>query len=134
MKQLTVLTPNKPGVLAAITSILAERGVNLDAFDIQALNKTAVISLTVDQYDVAIHALKDHGYKAITEDSLVIKLEDKPGALATVAMRLKDAGIDLRSMHILRRDSGATVVSLVSSDHVKTAEILADVIIAEGPK
>jgi hypothetical protein len=46
-------------------------------------------------------------------------------------VRLKDAGLDLRSMHILRRDSGNTVASLVASDNAKAADVLRDVLVAE---
>jgi hypothetical protein len=60
-----------------------------------------------------------------------VHLEDKPGALAAIAVRLKDAGLDLRSMHILRRDSGNTVASLVASDNAKAADVLRDVLVAE---
>lgn len=131
MKQLTVIAPNKPGILAAITSIFLEHGVNIEAFDVQVVNKTGVINLTVDNYDIALRALKDHGYKAITEDTLIVRLADKPGALAVVAMRLKNEGLDLRSMHIIRREGGDSIVSLVTSDNGKAAALLSDVILSE---
>lgn len=134
MKQLTVLAPNKPGLLAAITSLLGERGVNIDALDVHGVNDTGVVCLTVDKYDIALQALRDHGYKAITQDALVIRLADKPGALATVAMRIKDAGLDLRSMHILRRDADTVLVSLVASDNVDAARVLSDVLLSEVPE
>jgi hypothetical protein len=46
-------------------------------------------------------------------------------------VRLKDAGLDLRSMHILRRDPGKAVASLVASDNTKAAELLRDVLVVE---
>ena len=102
MKQLTVLVPNQRGVAAEIASCLAERGVNIEEIDIEGVEDRGIIVLSVDRYDEALRALRDHGFRAITQDVLLVRLEDRPGALAAVAMRLKDAGIDLRSMHILR--------------------------------
>ncbi len=131
MKQLNVLAPNKPGQLAAITEALAAGGVNIEDFDVATHGADGVIVLTVDRYGDALKLLLDAGFKALTQDTLLIRLEDKPGALAKVAVRLKDAGIDLRSMHIVRRDGGVSIASLVADNNAKAAEVLHDVII--GP-
>lgn len=134
MKQLTVLVPNQRGVAAEIASCLAERGVNIEEIDIEGVEDRGIIVLSVDRYDEALRALRDHGFRAITQDVLLVRLEDRPGALAAVAMRLKDAGIDLRSMHILRRDESGTIASLVASDPAKAAELLRDVLEVERPQ
>lgn len=132
MKQLTVLVRNETGVAAEIATCLAERGVNIEEIDIEGVEDRGIVVLSVDRYDEALRALRDHGFHAITQDVLLVRLEDKPGALAAIAVRLKDAGIDLRSMHILRRDEGGTIASLVASDPVKAAELLKDVLVRGG--
>jgi len=108
--------------------------VNIEAIDLEGMTDRGVIVLTVDHYDEALKALRDKGFKAVTQDTLLIRLEDKPGALATIALRLKDAGLDLRSMHIARREGGFSLVSLVASDNAKAAEVLKDVLAVEHPK
>lgn len=132
MKQLTVIVPNEIGIAARLTMCLAERGVNIEEIDIEGAESQGIVTLSVDRYDVALRALIDGGFRAITQDTLLVRLDDKPGALAAVAIRLRDAGLDLRSMHILRRESGQTYASLVASDNAKAAEILRDVIVGEG--
>lgn len=134
MKQITVLVRNERGVAALIASALAERGVNIEEFEIEGIEDRGLVVLTVDKYDDALRALRDHGFKAITQDVLLVRLEDRPGALATVAMRLRDAGLDLRSMHIVRRDAGHTLASLVASDQTRAADVLRDVLFVEPPK
>lgn len=131
MKQLTVLVPNERGVAAEIATCLAERGVNIEEIDIEQVEDHGIVVLSVDRYDEALRALSDHGFRAITQDVLLVRLEDKPGALAAVAVRLKDAGIDLRSMHILRRDDSGTIASLVVSDPACAAGLLKDVLVVE---
>ena len=131
MKQLTVLVPNERGIVAEVTSCLAACGVNIEEIDIEGVEDHGVVVLSVDRYDVALRALHDHGFRAVTQDTLVIRLEDKPGALAAIALRLTDAGLDLRSMHILRREGGTTVASLVASDNVKAAVVLREVLVVE---
>jgi hypothetical protein len=129
MKQLTVLIPNQPGQFALIAAALSEQGVNIEDFDVESHGADGLVSLTVDKYDEALRALRDAGFKAITQDTLLIRLEDKPGALAAMAMRLKDAGLDLRSMHFVRRDGNVSIASLVADDNVRAAEVLNDVLI-----
>ena len=133
MKLLHVLAPNQPGVLARIAEALAAAGVNIEDFDVESHGAEGILSLTVDKYDEALHILRDLGYRAVTQDTLLIRLEDKPGALAKIALRLKDAGLDLRSMHIVRRAGEFSIVSLVANDNVAAAAVLRDVLIGEPP-
>ena len=134
MKQITVLVRNEIGVAAAIASALADHGVNIEEFDIEGVEDRGLLVLKVDKYDEALRVLRDNGFQAITQDALLVRLEDKPGALAAVAMRLKDAGLDLRSMHIVRREEGVTLASLVTSDPVRSAAVLQDVLVVEPPQ
>ena len=134
MKQLTVLVPNKPGQVAILTEKLAERSVNIESFDVESHGEDGLVVLIVDKYDEALRALRDAGYRAITQDTLLIRLEDRPGALAKIAVRLKDAGLDLRSMHTVRRSGDATIVSLVADDNVRAAAVLRDVLIGDPPE
>ena len=131
MKQLTVLVPNETGVAADIATCLAERGVNIQEIDIEGVGGRGVVVLSVDRYDEALRALRDRGFHAISQDALLIRLEDKPGALAAAAVRLREAGIGLRSMHILRRDEGCTIASLVATDQTAAAAALRDLLAVE---
>ena len=133
MKQLTVLVRNEVGVAATIAACLADRGVNIEEIDIEGVEDRGIVVLKVDRYDDALRALSEEGFHVVTQDALLVRLEDKPGALAAIAMRLKDARLDLRSMHILRRDEGGTIASLVSSDNAKAADILRNVLVVEPP-
>lgn len=140
MKQLTVIVPNEIGIAARIALCLAEQGINIEEIDIEevgirsieGVEEHGVVVLSVDRYDEALRALRDAGFRAVTQDTLLVRMDDKPGALAVIAMRLTDAGIDLRSMHILHREGGKTIASLVASDNVKAAELLKDVLVGEG--
>ncbi len=134
MKQLTVIVPNRMGIAAELTAALAKHGVNIEEMGIESVADHGIVSLVVDKYDEALRALRDAGFKAVTQDALLIQLEDKPGALAPIAVRLMDAGLDLRSMHIIRREHGRTLVSLVASDNAKAAEVLRDILLIEPEK
>jgi hypothetical protein len=130
MKQITVLTCKDPSELTRVAMLLGDAGVNIEDIAAENLAETGIIMLTVDHYDRALQALRDAGLRAITQDALVIRIEDKPGALASIAKRLRDAGIDMRSMHILRREGSNSLASLVATDNRLAAGVLADVIVS----
>jgi hypothetical protein len=52
-----------------------------------------------------------------------VRVEDKPGALARIARRLKDAGLELSSLRIVNRD-GAQGVAALSCDDAAKARVL----------
>jgi hypothetical protein len=116
MKHLTVLLDSPSRTVADLAQALAGRGINIEDIDVQEAGpgQTGVVNLTVDRYDEALQALRDAGFRAVSEDALVIRLRDEPGALAKVAVRFKEAGIGIRSMHILGRAGSSALVSIVS--------------------
>ena len=114
MKEIVIVTENRAGLLADISETLAARGINIETLDAEQVHNTAVVELTVDRYDEALQSLRDAGLDAVTEDALLIRLRDEPGALAKVARRFKDANIDIRSIRIIRRQQGSTLVALAT--------------------
>ena len=114
MKEIVIVTQNRAGLLADISEALAARGINIETLDAGEVQDVAVVELTVDRYDEALQCLRDAGFDAVTEDALLIRLRDEPGALAKVARRFKDANIDLRSVRIIRRQQGSTLVALAT--------------------
>ena len=130
MKRITVIVDNRPGAVADVTSALAERGVNIEALDVEGTEEKGVINLTVDRYDEALQALRDASFQAISEDAIVIRLKDEPGAIARVAARFKAAGVNIQSMHILRRDADLSLVSIVCDQREEAVELVKDEIVS----
>ena len=128
MKQITIITENERGEVAAITTLLAGLEINIEDIEVEKGKELGVITLAVDKYDEALRALRDAGFQAISQDALVVRLEDKPGALAEVATRFQEKSIGMRSMHIIQRRSGFAHVSIVTTDNEQAAELLRDVL------
>ena len=125
MNRIIVMAKNEVGVIADISRALADKGINIETISAEALGEKGVITLTTDSYDDALRALTDAGFKTASDDSLVLRLQDEPGALAKVAERFKDAGVSIQSLHILDRREGHTIVAL-SADDRRKAEALVD--------
>ena len=126
MKEIVVVTHNRPGLVADISEALAAREINIETMAAEELHDTAIVELTVDRYDEALHCLRDAGFDAVTEDALVIRLPDEPGALAKVARRFKDADIDLKSVRIIRRQGGSAFVALAADRSAEARALVKD--------
>ncbi len=132
MKHITVLLESHSRTVAELAQALADRGINIEDIDVQDADpdQTGVANLTVDRYDEALLVLRDAGFRAVSEDAIVIRLRDEPGALARVAVRFKEAGIGIRSMHILGRAGVSALVSIVSERPEQAKELLRDVLVS----
>ena len=129
MKEIMVVTQNRAGLLADISEILAAHGTNIETIDADEVHDTAVIELTVDRYDEALQRLRDAGFHAITEDALLVRLEDEPGALAKVARVFKDANIDLRSVRFIRREGGYAFVAIATDRTAEARALVHDFVV-----
>ena len=104
------MSQDEVGVIANISQVLAAEGINLESINAQVVGEEAAIILTADRYDRALYVLNQAGFKAISDDALVLRLPDEPGALAKVAGDLKEAGVNIESMHILNRQGGYAMI------------------------
>lgn len=129
MKEIVVVTQNRAGLLADISEILANKGINIETIDADEIHDTAVIEMTVDRYDEALHNLRDAGFDAITEDALLIRLKDEPGALAKVARRFKEANIDLRSVRFIRRQQGYAFVAIATDRSQEARDLIKEFVV-----
>ena len=123
MKQITIVTKNRVGLTADIAAVLGDNNINFESLDAEEVEGMGVVTLTVDHYNRALHALRDSGWHAVTEDAFVMRVKDKPGALARVAKRFKDAGIHVRSIRIIQHEGQWGMVA-VSADSVEEARAL----------
>ena len=126
MKRITVATQNRVGVIAGITETLAGADVNLVSINTERTGETGLVTLSTEEgdHDRALQCLVEAGYRAVTDEALLIRLKDEPGALAKVAARFRDAGINIQSLHILDRHEGYATVALDTEDREATAALL----------
>jgi len=130
MKQITIVAKDHPGLMADISELMLKAGVNIESLDAEQVGARAAIVMTVDRYDTALQALRSAHFQAVTEDAILVKLEDHPGALAAIARRFKDAGINLRSIRSLSRDAGTSIVAISTERTKEAMELVKDVLIS----
>ena len=124
MQRIIVTVENEVGVLANITEVLAKEDINLASINTEGRGDSGLVILTTEECDRALHALMNAGYRAVTDDALIIKLRDEPGALAKVAARFRDAAVNIQSLHLLNRHGDYATVVLTADDRAKAEALL----------
>ena len=115
-ERIVIMVDNEVGVLAGITGALAEAGINVESINTQSAGDRGAVILTVVDTDHALAVLNQAGYKAVSDDALVVRLRDEPGALSGVADRLKQAGVNIQNLHILTRNEGYALIALTTNN------------------
>jgi len=131
MKVLNIIQENHPGLLAEVTAVLEKAKIEILDFSGQVVGETAVISLQVKPYRAAFRLLSDAGYRVISHQHLLVRLDKRPGALAALSRRLADARIDVRGMHIVNKDETACIVALETIQADQARAVLADALVVE---
>ncbi len=100
-KEVSLIVANRIGLLAEMSELLADHGINVEAFAGYAMNKEeAEIMLVVDDALRATDALKKKGYTSIKErEVLLLEVENKPGALKNIAKLLQQENINIEHLY-----------------------------------
>ncbi len=130
MKEITIITPpDRPGTVADVTERLAAIGVNILEMEVTDDHANGIIRLQAEPYDEALRALSEGGFNALSEEVLVIRIKDEPGAIARVSARFRDPQININALRILRRDGGWATVILSTSDNAAARALLKDCVV-----
>jgi len=114
--QLTVRVKSKPGVLAELAKTLADARVNIASLSAEGAGGRGKIRIIVNDATKAKRALRRAKYRATTEEpAFVVRMRNKPGALARVAGKLGKARVNIKSAYATTAGRGATVVFTVGS-------------------
>ena len=96
-KEIVISVPNKVGVLANISKVLADHGINVEGIAGYSANNEARIMLVADDTLRAKEALIKAGYKSAKENEVVLViLENNPGALKSLSAKLVAEKIDIK--------------------------------------
>ena len=125
-KELVITTENKVGILANISKILADHGINIEGVaGYAAANNEAKIMLVAEDTLRAKEALQKAGYKNIKENEVVVvELENKPGALKSITAKMADAKIDIRYTYGTACPSGCPARIILATNSNEKAVVL----------
>ena len=127
-KKLTVVLLEIEGGLAKMTSALAAIDINLLDINAEEVDNVGVARLEIaaDDFAAAFEALRDAGLQVMPQEVVLVKLDDKAGSLAKLAVKLADAKVNVRSMRIVKREEGYCLAAIVPEPADIARAVLAD--------
>ncbi len=119
--EIFVVLENHPSTLGELCSHLSEHRINIEAIGV--FQDTA--KLYVKNVKKAVKVLDKLDYTTEQRDVLKVDLENRPGALAEVASKLGNKGINIEYCYgALSKKGNATAVILDVSDIDRALKIL----------
>jgi len=124
IRQISVFLDNKPGSLAKMARILADKGINLRALSLTETRDFGTARIVVLDPDDCMAALKGE-YHFIETDVLAIEVADKPGGMADVLEIIDGEHLNVEYIYsMVRTKAGLAVVVLRVNDPAKACAAL----------
>ncbi len=124
MQRIVIMAENRIGTIAQIAGTLAEGGVNLNSIATENEGQHGVVIITTDRTDHALSILNQAGFKAVADEAVLVQLVDQAGALANLAGELKDAGLSIRTFHIIERRDDYATAAITTDDQERAKRAL----------
>ena len=124
-KEISVRVYNDIGILAQLTRIIAEKGVNIRAAAAWVENgNKGVVRLVTDDNLRAVDALRARDYAPEEIDSVEVLLKHSPGMLSRVCEKIGDGGLNIKYLYASAPVSNEACLLVLSTDDNERARIL----------
>jgi len=120
MTEFVVSMENRPGRLAALTELLANLGVNIEALAAYGHDGEGTVRLIVDDAEATRRGLADADLHCEERTVLTARLPHQPGELARLTRSLANAGVNIDAIYVLNSNVDGIELAL-SVDQPATA-------------
>jgi len=124
VKELHVIAPNQPGVLAGISEALGRNHINIEALAAEAMGDSGVIRLITRNASKARTVLEKLGYNVMDSDILMLRLQDRPGELARISTTLGERGVNIENVYLLSKETGSSVLAMRVDNYGTARQLL----------
>jgi hypothetical protein len=131
-QQFVVQLPHEPGALASLLEALANRGLDLRSIAASDVGSHGAAVLVLNDAAAARQVLQTGKYVFVESAALVTSAPDEPGAVASIARRLADAGVSLQGLAILGWHQGKAELALSVDDPEVARRVLGAHLPGEG--
>jgi len=122
--ELTVTTPDEPGLYGRVLGTLANAGVNLKALYVYSEDGHGHFHLVTSNAKKAETALKTLGYKVKSKKIITVMVTDRIGAGAEIGVLLGNAVVDIRYSYGSSSGEGKTLLIFHTSNNRKALDTL----------
>ena len=129
MRQITVVARDSTSLIAEVTGLLGRNNQDIRTMDSYVMGQDAYIQLVVANYDACLRLLTEAGYNAVSDDIVLLRIEDRPGALAQVAQRISGQGIHTRAITMLQNDGEFAMIAIGTDDNARVRELFPETLV-----
>ena len=130
-KEFTVAIADKPGALGKCFLALAERGVNILAFQSFVEERESLVRFVPDDVAKAQAALRDARTIFEETDVAVVRLAHSPGSLGRAAARLGEGQLNIDYSYCGLEPGSSLALLVFGVDNLSPASTLLDKLAAE---
>lgn len=119
----TVRLKNEPGALGSLAARLGESGIDIRSLACGAVGTFGCAVLSTSDDASAREVLRKGRYTFVEGETMSVGVEDRPGALAEMAGRLGQAGVNITGVVVLGRYQGKAELAITvdSADRARKA-------------
>lgn len=111
LKQVSIYAENKKGTMQNITSILAEKNINILGSVTNDSAEYGIVRMVVSDPDSAVDALTKEGYLCRITDVLGVEITDEVGNLNRLLLSLTESNISVDYLYLsFNRASGKPIM------------------------
>lgn len=119
IKQLSIFLENRTGRINEIARILAENGINMQAFSMAETTDFGLLRLIVPDPDKAVEVLRSSDVAVMITDVICLSCPNTPGSMSAVLETLAANNVFIEYMYAFSDGEAANVI--IRPDNVDEA-------------
>lgn len=124
-QEIILCSEDRPDLLADVTRVLSDMGINLLSVRLWSAEGEAVVHLLTNSQSYAQEALQDAGFDVTERDVILLSLPHFPGFLRRTSEALARKDISINDLHVSVPEEGKVgVVVLTCSNNAHAIQIL----------
>jgi len=124
-QEILLRSEDRPGVLADITSVLSDMGINVLSVRLRSVENETIVHLLTNCQSYAHKALRGAGFEIMERDVILLTLPHYPGFLRRTSEALARKDITINDLHVSVPEEGKVgVVVLTCSNNAHAIQIL----------
>ena len=119
IRQLSIFLENRTGRINEVAKILADNGMNMQAFSMAETSDFGILRLIVQEVDKAVEVLRDASFAVMVTDVLCVSSPNVPGALSSILDKLAQNQIFIEYMYAFSDGESANII--IRPDDIQSA-------------
>lgn len=119
IKQLSIFLENRTGRINEVAKILADNGINMQAFSMAETADFGLLRLIVPDVDKAVEVLRGADVAVMVTDVVCLNCPNTPGSLSAVLEKLAANNVFIEYMYAYSDGEAANVI--IRPDNVEAA-------------